>query len=216
MSFVFIRPAPEALALAAKDALAMPDNASFADERLYETHAPVIGWAPGSDDLRARSNYEQILQYLSDVAGERDQDVLEISARHWAAGRVREVFVRVQDEHGHFTTAWVHAVAIALYLQDHRVFDEQHLDDLQRTEWQVAVKDEMPWAASDWEDDVHHEMLVTLAIGDLELAWAEVGFDQIPDHLALKTAYRHARDTFYTDLGRDYLTAQIPGQGALL
>lgn len=206
----------ETLEQAAREALVRPEPSHMNDRRLYVTHAPVISWAVNGDDLAEQSNYLQVTQYLTDLAGADDQLVIEGNMRDWAVGPMRQTFVQVRDEAGTFTHVWREAVAIALYLRDtYPVFDEEDFAALEFSQWTKQVEEAMKDAAYEYADidGEHHLLLQNLAIGDLQIEGA-IEHHGCPENDQLLSAYVAARDTFYGDLAREHDTAQIDGQGA--
>ncbi|MGW8743534.1 hypothetical protein [Streptomyces sp. NPDC055794] len=82
--------------------LERPTNFGTSDDRLYRTHAPVIGCADSSDDLMAVSNFHVALELLRSAADDgradteiSDEHVVNAGIRHWGWGSCSQVFVQV-------------------------------------------------------------------------------------------------------------------------
>jgi hypothetical protein len=211
----------ETLEKAEREQMERPSNAAFWDDRMYNTHAPTLTWCDRGDDLLEESNYKCALERLEAIAREDDEesdDVLDLGISHWAYGSIRQIFVRVRDEDGEFTNAWIESVKIALELQDYPVLDES---DYSEREWE-AYEDALREALEDaqrayWLDTVEEAQAIQDAwyedeSADHRTSWAhpdEVNWERV----ALD--YAKHRDAYFSALGREYLNAQIPGQGEL-
>lgn len=207
----------ETLERAEAEAMERPEPCHMWDERLYTTHAPVISWAVNGDDLLAQSNYLTVTAHLTDLAGADDEQVIDAQIRDWAVGSLRQTFVQVRDEAGAFTRVWREAVGIALFLRDnYPVFDEADFSELEFGSWTKQVEERMAYATEDYDevDGERYLLLQNLAIGDLQTA-DQIEYHGCPEDDVLLAAYRAARDTYYGDLGREQMDAQIAGQGAL-
>lgn len=97
----------------AGQSLTKPSDAIFWDDRLFETHGAILSWAEGSDDLLAESNYLSALSLVQGAAGDDvDEHVIDGSARHWACGSLRTIYVQVyktyEDEECECEPTWEH------------------------------------------------------------------------------------------------------------
>jgi hypothetical protein len=120
---------------AADEALTRPSDASFCDDRLYTTHAPVLSWADRGDDLIAESNFHTVLAHLTEIAAQHGEEdaVFDGSVSHWLVGSLRQVYVQVYYEDGDFTRTFKEAVVTAHFLRDeYPIFDET---DFNEREW---------------------------------------------------------------------------------
>ncbi|GAA0946009.1 hypothetical protein [Actinocorallia libanotica] len=88
----------EYLEKAAREALTRPRDAAFWDERLFTTHGATFSWAERGDDLLEESNYLTALEEIQGAAGDAaDEHVIDSSARHFACGSLRQIFVQVYE-----------------------------------------------------------------------------------------------------------------------
>jgi hypothetical protein len=134
----------DTLAKAAEEALARPSDSAWFDDRLFDTHGCVFTWADRSDDLLGESNFHTMLAELQGIAASEDNecepdDVIDVSAGHWAVGSVRHIFVRVRDYVG-YTPVFAEAARMALYIRDeYPILDES---DYSEREWKAYEEDQ--------------------------------------------------------------------------
>lgn len=146
----------EDLAQAEKEAFARPSDASFWDERMYDTHAPVMSWADRGDDLLEASNFHAALAILTDAdTGEDDPHVFDASVSHWLVGSLQQIWVRARDDSGAFTPAWRTAVAIAFALQEYPVLDESDLSERESEAFDTQFDDAL-WQARNAFDSARY------------------------------------------------------------
>lgn len=135
----------DTLAKAAREALTRPSDSAWFDERLFDTHGCVYTWADRSDDVLDESNFHTMLTELEGIAASEDNDcesddVMDVSASHWAVGSVRHIFVRVYDESGDITPVFAEAARMALYIRDeYPILDES---DYSEREWKAYEEDQ--------------------------------------------------------------------------
>lgn len=93
--------------------LKRPSDAMFWDDRLFTTHGALLHWAEQSDDILEESNYLSALDLIKGAAGDdADEHVIDGSARHFACGFLRTIYVQVyetyEDEECECRPAWEH------------------------------------------------------------------------------------------------------------
>ncbi|KPC89290.1 hypothetical protein ADL35_02300 [Streptomyces sp. NRRL WC-3753] len=88
----------DALTEIAEKALKRPSDAMFWDDRLFTTHGAMFHWADNGDDILAESNYLSALALIQGAAGDfADDHVIDGSARHFAFGSLRTIYVQVYE-----------------------------------------------------------------------------------------------------------------------
>jgi hypothetical protein len=97
----------------AEKALTRPSDAMFWDDRLFTTHGALFHWAEQSDDILEESNFLSALSLIQGAAGdEADEHVIDGSARHFACGSLRTIYVQVyktyEDEECECEPTWEH------------------------------------------------------------------------------------------------------------
>ncbi|MEU7400065.1 hypothetical protein [Streptomyces sp. NPDC044948] len=82
----------------AEKALTRPSDAMFWDDRLFTTHGAMFHWADNGDDILEESNYLSALALIQGAAGDfADDHVIDGSARHFAFGSLRTIYVQVYE-----------------------------------------------------------------------------------------------------------------------
>ncbi|AFO10940.1 hypothetical protein ELB20_74 [Streptomyces phage phiELB20] len=84
----------------ATNCLTRPSDAMFWDDRLFETHGALFSWAELGDDILEESNYKSALSLIQGAAGDdADEHVIDGTARHWACGSLRTIYVQVYESY---------------------------------------------------------------------------------------------------------------------
>ena len=189
----------------AREALTRPPSYINYDERLYNTHGAIIGWADRGDDVLTESNYLMALQRLEGVIAHTDgepDDVLDSSARHWLVGTLRTIFVRVYTEDGSdFTPAFREACAILASLDQYPILDESDYSDREYTAWEAMVVDGLGQAAYEhsYDSPAEQEAFIHLVlVTDRESLPDDVGYG--PDEVSyskLAELYERARNDHF-------------------
>ncbi|MGW7434705.1 hypothetical protein [Streptomyces sp. NPDC054849] len=82
----------------AERSLKRPSDAMFWDDRLFTTHGALFSWAELGDDILEESNYLSALALIQGAAGDfADDHVIDGSARHFAFGSLRTIYVQVYE-----------------------------------------------------------------------------------------------------------------------
>jgi antitoxin component of RelBE/YafQ-DinJ toxin-antitoxin module len=104
------------------------------DERFGKTVAVIIGGEVG--DPMAESNLQVASEILKDWIGDVDEaDVFEATVGRSGRTWLRTLAVKVYDDNGDFTPAWIRAVdGIMAPLENYPILDE---DDYYEREWQM-------------------------------------------------------------------------------
>jgi hypothetical protein len=208
----------ETLERAEREAMQRPGPCGIWDDRLYNTHAPVIGWAERGDDLMEESNYLTVLAHLQGIAVHDDGDaqpegndyVIDATMGHWLVGSLRQVFVRVRDDAGEFTQVWVEAVGTVTFLrEDYPLFDESDYSEREWARFEENLEDALIYAAREfvWDDnddvtEIRERVYTQMHDGNLDLF---VGGDDPLDESAAEEAYLVARQAHFEGLARNYL-----------
>jgi hypothetical protein len=191
------------LAEAEAEAMQRPSNSAMWDDRLYTTHAPVMSWAELGDDLVAESNYLCALKILEAANREGEDDVIDASIHDWLVNRLRQIFVRVRDETGEFTPAWLEAVGIALFLrQGNPVLDDDDLSERESEAFEEELDDAIKHVEFHGEDaDALDQQLRELTAERYreQSGWNEVDWKQV------SAIYERVRDEHYEKLADEYL-----------
>ena len=146
----------------AEQALKRPGSYMAFDDRWYNTHGCVMAWADRGDDVLAESNYLTALDMLNGAVAHdetgaseaRGDDVVDTSASHWGYGSVRELFVRVFDEHGEYTPAFIEAARIHGRLENYPILDESDFSEREYKQWEDVMEDALSDATTaHWEVD---------------------------------------------------------------
>lgn len=89
----------ETLEEIAAQSLERPHDAHFYDDRLFTTHGAVMHWSEYGDDILEESNYLSTLELIKGAAGDdADKHIIDGSARHWACGSLRTIYVQVYED----------------------------------------------------------------------------------------------------------------------
>ena len=150
-----------------------PSDFGRFDDRLYDTHFPMFGWANRGDDILSESNFRTILAYLKDVeksireetGDESGEWVFDGTVGHWAVGSLSQIYVQARDENGDILPIFREAVSIFDSLRnDYPVFDDQDYSELEDEYTEKAFDDEWAYITSDFENvtdemkaEVHEE-----------------------------------------------------------
>lgn len=217
----------DTLEQAAREALTRPDHYAAFDDRWYTTHGCVMQWADRADDVLAESNYLVMVDRLNaaiahDETGAseaRGDDVEDSSARHFAYGSVRELFVRVRDDEGAFTPAFIAAVEIRLWLRDHSMLDESDFSDREYAAWEAAMDDAIDSAARDHRatDTAQDEQVIYYLLTTDRESYdlMDCGFPD-PDYDLVHKIYGEARDYYFAWLAYCMSPySPLPGQSPL-
>jgi hypothetical protein len=187
----------------AESGLERPSDAAFWDERLYSTHAPVIGWAERGDDILEESNYLSALDLIRGAAGEDvEEHVIDATVGHWLVGSLRQLFVQVYEDESReeFTQAFIEAVEIAEGLKDYPVVDESDYSEREWKQYEENLSEALDDAQRQYDLDTDEE---AQAIRD---AFYDVQGDRLPwDGVdvswdAVEELYREVRDEHFTAL----------------
>jgi hypothetical protein len=205
---------------AADEALTRPSDASFWDDRLYTTHAPVLSWADRGDDLIAESNFHTVLAHLTEIAAEAGEGdaVFDGSVSHWLVGSLKQVYVQVYDGEGGFTRTFKEAVCVAHGLRDYPVFDEQ---DWSTREWEQNERlfDETLSEVADrheFDEPVDREFIAIglhearQIRGDLLVNYPDVTFDEVAE------AWDLIRETYFFKRAVQEGFAPLDGQLSII
>jgi hypothetical protein len=207
----------------AASGLERPSDAAFWDDRLYTTHAPVIGWAERGDDILEESNYLSALSLIEGAAGDdKDEHVIDATVGHWLVGSLRQLFVQVRDADGEFTAAFREAVELSEGLKDYPVVDESDYSEREWKAWEENASEAIDQAQRDYPDDTDEE---SQEIRDRVQSSEELGetygyesnggvdWDKVAD------IYREHRDEFFlakaTEVYRWNVLGYSPDQLAL-
>lgn len=164
------------LVKAAREALTRPSNFGYyGDLPLFESWGFVFFQSAASDTIE-RSNFRSALAALQgrakgwpdgDGAEDSDEYVQTVGVRHWLVGSANHLAVRVLDDQDgpvvaeNLTHTFVHAVELALSLQDYSILDESDWSELES-----ECQDEM-WDA--WlGQDVTHEIVAYFGVDDID------------------------------------------------
>ncbi|WLW38620.1 hypothetical protein [Streptomyces phage Verabelle] len=185
----------------AESGLERPSDAAFWDDRLYTTHAPVIGWAERGDDILEESNYLSTLELVQGAA-ESEDHWIDATVGHWLVGSLRQLFVQVYEDETRedFTQAFIEAVEIAEGLKDYPVVDESDYSDREWKRYEENLSEALDQAQREFDLDTDEE---AQAIRD---AFYEVSGDRLPwdgadvSWDAVEELYREVRDEFFTAL----------------
>ncbi|WJN63170.1 hypothetical protein [Streptomyces phage phiScoe44] len=187
----------------AESGLERPSDAAFWDERLYSTHAPVIGWAERGDDILEESNYLSALDLIQGAAGEDvEEHVIDATVGHWLVGSLRQLFVQVYEDETReeFTQAFIEAVEIAEGLKSYPVVDESDYSEREWKRYEENLSEALDDAQRQYDLDTDEE---AQAIRD---AFYDVQGDRLPwDGVdvswdAVEELYREVRDEHFTAL----------------
>lgn len=147
---------------AARAALTQPSDSHMWDERYYDTHGVTFSWADRSDDLIEESNYHAALAAIRGAAvhtgNDPDDHVIDASVNHWAYGSLRQLFVRVYNDDGSYTSAFTEAASLALFVRyEHPVIDDSDLSEREYDRFQSNVRQAVNDAQRDYPDDTPEE-----------------------------------------------------------
>ncbi|MFE7463087.1 hypothetical protein ACFU6R_03145 [Streptomyces sp. NPDC057499] len=85
--------------------LVRPSDALFWDDRLFTTHGAILHWCELGDDILEESNYRTALDRIRAAADSgrpdaevSDAHVIDASARHFAFGSLRTIYVQVRED----------------------------------------------------------------------------------------------------------------------
>lgn len=187
----------EQLEEAARECLTQPDNCAMWDDRLYKTHGPVYSWADRGDDVLDESNFHTILADLQGYAREESDDVFDGSVSHWLVGSLQQIWVRVYDEDGDFTPAFVRATEIAHALRDYPVFDESDWSERELEVHEEYLRMALDDAVHEWAFDSEEE---SAAIRDAVLEESRFDTFGYGDDLSwtlVAEGYAEARDAYF-------------------
>lgn len=195
----------DTLARAEREAMERPSNSAMWDERLYNTHAPVMSWAERGDDIAEESNYRSALRIITETAGKDvDDHVIDATISDWLVGSLRQIFVQVRDADGSFTPAWREAVNIALGLQDYPLVDDADYSDREHAEYERQYADAIGDARNDYENACYDADRESDIPTDAMHARAVESLDDSDDDF--HSEYRH-QDCDYAVVSKAYASA---------
>lgn len=147
---------------------------------------------------------------------EADPDnVIIAETQDWAHGWVRTI--RVTPQVAGFTPAWVLACRMMLALMTYPVLDEADLADRQAHAFEEWFNNAITYLLPHYEHDTSEQVSLIAGLAREALIETSSYVDVIGmDTDQLEGFWAAARDDMFDQLAREYLTAQIPGQGALL
>jgi hypothetical protein len=205
---------------AADEALTRPSDASFWDDRLYNTHVPVLSWADRGDDLIAESNFHTVLDHLQTIAAQHGEEdaVFDGSVSHWLVGSLKQVYVQVYYEDGDFTRTFKEAVVTAHFLRDeYPIFDET---DFNQREWDrnEALFDETLSEVADRHeyDEPFDRDSITEALHEARYdgkyldGYPDVTFDEVAE------AWDEVREAYFTKRALEEGFAPLDGQLSII
>ncbi|WJN63327.1 hypothetical protein [Streptomyces phage phiScoe54] len=188
----------------AERALERPSDAAFWDERCYDTHVPVIGWAERGDDILEESNFYSARD-LIEGAAEDEEHWFEGTAGHWLVGSLRQIWVQVYEDESReeFTQAFIEAVEIQEALHGYPILDESDYSEREWKAFEENCDQALQDAKREYELDTDEE---STAIDNLifesgalsELFGYEGNGDVSWDRVA--EVYREYRDQYFTSL----------------
>lgn len=129
----------------AENALETPSDSGWFDEELWKTHTLVLGTPDISltdDYLVGWSNYRSILRDLSE---EFPGDVENAEFGHWTYSKFKAIKIRVVDDMGWLTDAFVKLFEIVEDLKQTALYDEDDFSELEeerRTELLTEIADD--------------------------------------------------------------------------
>ncbi|WJN62848.1 hypothetical protein [Streptomyces phage phiScoe2] len=185
----------------AENALVRPSDAAFWDDRCYETHVPVIGWASRGDDILEESNFHAALSELEGAA-EDESHVFQGSSGHWLVGTLEQVWVQVYEDETRedFTAAFIAAVEIQESLKDYPILDESDYSEREWKLYEENLSEALDQAQREFDLDTDEE---AQTIRD---AFYEVSGDRLPwdgadvSWTEVEELYREVRDEYFTEL----------------
>jgi hypothetical protein len=164
------------------------------------------------DESAEASNFDVALMALTEI----DAPHVEVRREmNWACGWIDTIWVVPQAQG--FTPAWIMACRMLLALMVSPVLDEENLAERERLAFETWFDDAITYVLPSYEHDTSEQVSLIAALAKDVLVetsdYAEViGMDT--DQLS--GFWSAARDAVFEQLGHEYLTAQLPGQGALL
>lgn len=214
------------VARAAREALTMPDDSTWFDDRWFTTHGCVWAWADQTGDILAESNYHAALAELqgavawdeSGASEARGDDVVEASAGHWGFGSLRHLFVRVytDDTESQYTPAFLQAVRLAKRASDSGVLDESDYCERESAAFMEDMNDAIDDAARNYPDDTPAEiqafafLLMRDDDGRIADSYPEADWHQVAE------AYARVRAEHFQRLAEWYAAPYVPpGQDPL-
>lgn len=219
---------PDRVAEAAREALDRPADSGWFDDRYFTTHGCVWGWADRDSDPLEESNFYAALAALngavahdeSGASEARGDDVLDMSAGHWAVGSVRHIFVRVyvDETETAYTPAFLEAVRLADAVREYPVLDESDFSEREWAAFEKSVADTIDWVARRYRDDTLAESVAfAFLVTDEERhreAIYDAGYPEA-DEERVAEVYAEVRNDHFEWLAWRYLDPAMPGQEPL-
>lgn len=194
----------ETVAEYAEAALERPSDAAFWDDRCYETHVPVIGWADRGDDILEESNFHAALAELEGAATD-EEHVFRGSSGHWLVGNLEQVWVQVYEDETReeFTAAFIAAVEIQEALKDYPILDESDFSEREWKRFEENTDQALDEAEREYDLDTDEEKTsirnLIFESGDISELFgyegnAEVSWERVAE------IYAKHRDAYFTEL----------------
>ena len=146
---------PETLSEYAEDALHRPENFIGLDSDIYVTHTFMFStpdWGMTNEYPVMEANFRAARDALTEAYPE---DVMEANFGHWTYSRYSTLKVRVLDENGQPTAAFVDAVSIAHGLQhEYPILDHEVYSQILEEVWESTLKG----ALVDVDEDIREKV----------------------------------------------------------